>query len=315
MTALAPASLSVPSSLKSRPLGREFNARRTVLRTGMGVVKVTAASKIAAPKLARTWSNPNGEILTEVVPQQLWVAQRPFVWNGIDVGGKMAVVKLTDGTLWVHSPVHLDGDLRAELAALGEVKHVVSPNFEHVKYASEWIQEFPSAHAYACPGLREKKPDIRFSADICDDNNETPAQWPAEIDVSFFDCERNPFTKQPFFNEVVFFHAPSGSLIVTDLWWNWPSKKVPRQTWLWKQGMDLVFLPFYRNLMVPANQKAAFHAAVDRVLTWPFRRIVPCHGVVTPDAPDQSERSHALFRNHLLEGIPSSGSLPDNYHP
>jgi hypothetical protein len=38
------------------------------------------------------------------------------VWNGIDVGGKMAVVKLNDGSLWVHSPVELDTALAAELA-------------------------------------------------------------------------------------------------------------------------------------------------------------------------------------------------------
>jgi hypothetical protein len=42
--------------------------------------------------------------------------RRPFVWNGIDVGGKMAVVKLNDGSLWVHSPVALDAALADELA-------------------------------------------------------------------------------------------------------------------------------------------------------------------------------------------------------
>ena len=45
----------------------------------------------------------------------LWVAERPFTWNGIDVGGKMAVARLSDGSLWVHSPVGLDDALRSEL--------------------------------------------------------------------------------------------------------------------------------------------------------------------------------------------------------
>jgi hypothetical protein len=36
-------------------------------------------------------------------------------------------------------------------AALGEVKHVVSPNFEHVKHAAQWKESFPAATLYGCP--------------------------------------------------------------------------------------------------------------------------------------------------------------------
>ena len=31
---------------------------------------------------------------------------------------QMAVIKLKDGTLWVHSPVHLDQDLQAEVRSM-----------------------------------------------------------------------------------------------------------------------------------------------------------------------------------------------------
>ena len=125
---------------------------------------------VAVPKgpLPETWSNPRGLVLTEIVPGMVWAAERPFVWNGIDVGGRMAVVKMTDkvepsrtfppmveereddtiivrggnygwlpkteeGGLWVHSPVALDALLNTALAGIGDVQHVVSPNFEHVK--------------------------------------------------------------------------------------------------------------------------------------------------------------------------------------
>ncbi len=49
----------------------------------------------------------------------------------------MAVLKLSDGSIWVHSPVELDDDLAAALGELGEVKHIVSPNYEHTKYAKQ----------------------------------------------------------------------------------------------------------------------------------------------------------------------------------
>lgn len=55
----------------------------------------------------------------------------------------MAVLRLSDGSLWVHSPVELDDDLAAALAELGEVKHIVSPNFEHTKFAQQ-VHPLPS---------------------------------------------------------------------------------------------------------------------------------------------------------------------------
>lgn len=57
----------------------------------------------------------------------------------------MAVLRLSDGSIWVHSPVHLDDDLAAALATLGDVKHIVSPNYEHTKYA----QQVRSTHWYS----------------------------------------------------------------------------------------------------------------------------------------------------------------------
>ena len=49
----------------------------------------------------------------------------------------MAVLRLSDGSLWVHSPVALDEYLAAALDDLGAVKHIVTPNFEHTKYAQQ----------------------------------------------------------------------------------------------------------------------------------------------------------------------------------
>ncbi len=49
----------------------------------------------------------------------------------------MAVLQLRDSSVWVHSPVSLDDDLAAALAEIGEVKHIVSPNYEHTKFAQQ----------------------------------------------------------------------------------------------------------------------------------------------------------------------------------
>ena len=41
-----------------------------------------------------------------------------------------------------------------------------------------------------------------------------------EIKALHVDMEENPFTGKAFFNEVVFFHQPSQTLLVTDTYWN-----------------------------------------------------------------------------------------------
>jgi len=81
----------------------------------------------------------------------------------------MTVIELPSANgvdLFVHSPVNLDEPLRQALDKIGTVKHVVSPNYEHVKYAKEWQEAFPEANMWACPGLMEKEPQVQWAGEI-----------------------------------------------------------------------------------------------------------------------------------------------------
>lgn len=49
---------------------------------------------------------------------------------------------------------------------LGTVKHVVSPNYEHVKYAKDWQKVYINANFWACPGLAEREPDVKWTGEI-----------------------------------------------------------------------------------------------------------------------------------------------------
>ena len=70
-----------------------------------------------------------------------------------------------------------------------------------------------------------------------------------QIEVTHLQHERNPFTSKPFFSEVLFCHTPSGSLLATDFYWNYPSA-VPSGTRLWKFGMDTIYHWFYFRFMI-----------------------------------------------------------------
>ncbi|KAK9904745.1 hypothetical protein WJX75_001725 [Coccomyxa subellipsoidea] len=214
-----------------------------------------------------TFTNTSGEVLRPIA-ENVWAADRPFIWNRIDVGGRMAVLRLSDSSIWVHSPVHLDDDLAAALATLGDVKHIVSPNYEHTKYAQQWIERYPGAWSYACPGLKEKSPEVPYTTELGSGGGDPP-EWLGEVQATWLNYERNPFNGKAFFNEVVFLFKPAKLLVTSDLFWNYPSQ-APGGTKLWKFGMDRVYLPFYRNLMI--KDKGGYDEAMRRIFEETIRR-------------------------------------------
>mmetsp|Transcript_2104 Transcript_2104/g.9221 ORF Transcript_2104/g.9221 Transcript_2104/m.9221 type:complete len:307 (-) Transcript_2104:92-1012(-) len=269
--------VSLPAGIRS--LGIPSGATRAASRS----LKLNMA--VQTQPREKTWSNPTGQTLRPLHDRpgnRIWLAERPFVWNTIDVGGRCAIVQLPSGGLWVHSPVALDDDLLAELRELGPVKYVVSPNYEHVKYAAPWIEAFPDAVSYVCPDGKAKFPGIPFDEEIPANPQQAQALFEGAFEVSFLDFEVNPFTGKPFFNECIFCHKETKSLIVTDFWWNWPGVDdypgLATTVRLWRFGMDQVFLPFYKAFMV--KDAPRLRQRMQQILSWDFNTIVPCHGFI-----------------------------------
>ena len=298
---------------------RAFRAMRVLafalVGLTVGTMGLTAPPlRRPAPALLRdrdaTWSNPQGSVLTPV-HDDVWLIERPFYprlpgLTGTDVGCKSVVVRLPDGTLWVHAPVGLDDALRSALAELGPVRHIVTPNTEHQKFAPAWIIEYPLAMSWACPSLREKKPEVgwRSSLDeLLDASNgltsvSPPSAWGGVLQLCWIKDKVPLSLGVPFFNEVVFCHTPSQTLIVTDLWWNYPGSRedvegraadVPLSTRLWKGGMDKIYRPVYNTLMRTPTCAQSY----DTILSWVWDYIAPCHG--EPVATDGKR----VLREHL----------------
>jgi hypothetical protein len=266
------------------------------------------------------WSNRLGTVLTPASIPGVYTADRPFYWNKIDVGCRMTVVQLEDGNLWVHSPVGIDQALREALKKLGTVKYIVSPNYEHLKYAPEWHQAYPDAFMWGCPGLMERMPEIKWEGEVTASqlNGDTEAPencWDFNtITPLHVDMEVNPFTGKPFFNEVIYFHRPSKTLMTTDFYWNYPTpdgvpnshrggtewelapsvESIPFGSRLWKVGMDQAYRPFFKNLMV--TDKGRYEKMVDIILDdFDVETIIPAHGdIIRGDDVEPTLREHLL---------------------
>lgn len=292
---LAPLEGSASSS--SKPSLRNSRGKKNHLSTLL-LLMITMLIDLGEAMQQQTWSNRRGLELTTIIPPStsaksapgIYAAERPFVWNKIDVGGRSLIATIPSGGLLVHSPVELNDELGLELKAIGDVRVVISPNYEHLKYARQWHEAFPKAEMWACPGLPERMPDVNWSKEM---KTETVDEF---LDCVHFDCEKNPFTGKAFFNEIVFFYRPTKTMFCSDVFWNYPDSPLPNYqdempivkneeidvpfgSRAWKFGMDKVYLPFYRSFMT-LGLKDEFSAAKAKVLSWDIETIVPCHGDV-----------------------------------
>lgn len=187
---------------------------------------------------------------------------------GLWIGRQLVVVRLGGG-LWVHSPIPWSAALRAELASLGPVRHVVGPNRYHDECLQEFQSEYPEASFHGAPGLADLRRDIRFvEAPLSDASH---ADWSSVLD-------QHLVRGMPMLNEIVFYHRPSRSLILADLAFNFG----PGDHWLLGVILKLGgtwgrFAPS-RACRMMMKDRAAVRASIDRILSWDFDRILAGHG-------------------------------------
>jgi hypothetical protein len=210
------------------------------------------------------------------ITDELWGATYDLMMNGIvHFPGRMTVVRLADGGLWLCSPIPIDDALAAELAALGPVAHIVAPNRLHHLHLPGAIERYPKATVWAAPGLPEKRKDVSFHG-VLDDEASPP--WSDELPHVFL-------AGSPWMNEVVFLHRASRSLVITDLMFNlhhvrgWFTRLVLRMVRAYRRPGQS------RLVRVTTKDRDAFATSLRRMLAWDIDRIVLAHGEIVADDP------------------------------
>ncbi len=190
---------------------------------------------------------------------------------------RSTIVDLGDGSLFVHSPVQLSIAARS-VEALGQVAYIVAPNKLHHLFLREWAVAYPDARLYAPPGLRRKRPDLPFSADLCDHPEQA---WKSSLHQRVV---RGSF----FMEEVVFFHRSSRTLILGDLIENHD----PRRLGAVHRAIARANAMLAPNGSTPRNYRLSFlrragaRRTVKEILSWEPRRVVVMHGpCVEENAP------------------------------
>ncbi len=227
--------------------------------------------------------------MLQAIDENLWGVEHDlFMPGGIHFRTRMTVARLPDGGLWLHAPVPIDDALAAQLAELGPVKHIVAPNKVHHLYFGPAAERYPEAETWGAPGLAKKRSDLTFGHVLTDGD---PPPWRETLQPRFIGGI-------PFVHETVFFHQPTGTLILTDLFFHICESANRRSRWFFK--LLGVFGRAGQSPMVrwSTKDKAAAGAALRGVLGWDIKRAVPAHGAPL-EGPELNKRLEGLWSWHL----------------
>ena len=90
-----------------------------------------------------------GGPMLQSIGEHIWIEEYPFEFIGVVLGRRMTVIRLTDGSLFLHFPGEMTDDRKQCLESLGRVGYIVAPARFHDLFLDEAIESFPSSELHA----------------------------------------------------------------------------------------------------------------------------------------------------------------------
>jgi len=221
----------------------------------------------------------------------IWVAEQPLRYLGVSVGTRMTVVRLSNSELAVISAIEPQPQLISQLNELGQVAHIIVPNLYHYLFAAAFKAAYPAATLWAVPGLRDKKPTIPVDAVIAPQTS----AWPGLAHQFFTGLRTLGLNGIDDFNECVFLHSSSRTLILTDAAFHF-DETFPALT---QFAMQL--LGSYQRLRPSlleriVSPQEAIQNGLRNVLGWDFDRVIMAHGsIVEANGKMKLQQGYAGF--------------------
>ena len=228
------------------------------------------------------------------IARQLWVAQQPFKYLGLEVGTRMTVIRLEDNSLVLISPIEINLELQQEIDTLGTVKYLVAPNLFHYLYLNSAQQLYPNAVIFAPPGLSVKQPNLNIDRVFTRDTIEFAGELEYTLLTGF---QVLIPSKIAVANEIAFYHPRTKTLIITDSAFNF-DRTFPTVTQLAARiiGSYGVLKPSWLE-KIAVQDKLQLKEAIERVLQWDFQRVIMAHGqIVETNAKQQLADGYQWLR-------------------
>ncbi len=211
--------------------------------------------------------------LTEYVKDQIWILEYPIRYAGIDLFGRMTIIKLDGGELFIHNPCKISDLVKHEIDTIGEVKYIVAPGSYHHLFVTDFQQKYSNAETFLCPGLERKRPDIKFDWIL---GNTPDLRWCKILDQVVVQGTK-------YIWEVAFFHRPSKTLILVDLLENIGDDFKHPTSLLLRFWWKVVFKMWNNPKAAPEYQmgwgrKDIVKIGLIKILSWDAERVILAHG-------------------------------------
>jgi len=226
-------------------------------------------------------------MFTELAPD-LFVLHEPLRFLGLHIGRNMVVVRLPNGDLFVNSPATLTPARVEALDDLGTVRYVTPSSKLHGhRHLEDYRRAFPDAELFAAPGLDRRRRDLTFDGLLGSAPDE---RWADVVD-------QVAFLGAAWLTEIEFYHRPSRTLVLGDVCYNL-GPEAPLGTRLFAELLGMYGdLAVPRDLRLTVRNPASARRSVERLLEWPFERVVVGHGrVVERDARARVEAAFDWLR-------------------
>lgn len=212
------------------------------------------------------------------VGENIWIVDGPEIrfgmpWLKMPFPTRMTVIRLNDDDLFIHSPTPIDVKLRDEIVEIGAPRWIIGPNRIHYWWIPDWHKTYPAAKVFLAPRIREQS-----AGRIDFDSHELVRQdgYPWDTDIATLPVVGN------FMTEVVFFHKPSRTLVLTDFIENFEPEKLPN---FWMRlltrlgGVQDPHGSMPRDMRFTySKHRRAMKTAVETMIGWDPERIILAHG-------------------------------------
>jgi len=197
---------------------------------------------------------------------------------------RMTVLQLDDGSLLIHSPIQLSEDLAESIAQKGPVRILLAPNGFHHLFIAKWQIRFPDALTYGPRILSKKRPDLQFDHYV---DGPLEAPWGPDIQMT---C----IAGMPKIQEMVIYHRPSRTLVVTDLIFNIKQASGSLR-WILRIMGTYQKLASSRLFQLMVRDRPAYLKSIEQILELPMEYLIMAHGDIVKGKDCQNLR-HALQR-------------------
>ncbi len=257
-----------------------MNARRSILDRLIQHVRPRLVSTFAPPPL-------------QIAPD-LWSLERRFrMPGGLSLPVRTTMIRLHSEALLVVSPPPVEAGGLEDLEALGAIEEVLIPNSFHYLNAPGFLMRYPRATLRVTPGLYERVPQLPRGQEL---SELSPPSWRGVIEHQVL---------RPLYgaSEVVLFHRSSATLVLTDLAFHMRQFKHRFDRVAWRlNGAPPGFGPSRTSRLFLLRDRVVASAFLERVLAWPFERVLVAHG------EPLETNAVAVFRQAFASYLARSGT-------